>query len=64
MKRYAVFAYSDYYPSGGWGDLFGRYETLEEAKKAIEEDKAPGGPLRQRSDHYDIVDLVTGEYEE
>lgn len=33
MKRYAVFGYEQYYPSGGWNDLVGRYDTVEEARE-------------------------------
>lgn len=32
--RYILFAYDDYYPSGGQGDEHGRYSTIEEAKAA------------------------------
>jgi hypothetical protein len=31
LKRFLVFAGDDYYPSGGWGDFRGSYDTLEEA---------------------------------
>lgn len=35
MKRYIVFAGSDYYPGGGWGDFRGDFDTLEEARALI-----------------------------
>lgn len=31
MKRYLLFMYDQYYPSGGWGDFKGSFDTLEEA---------------------------------
>ena len=31
MKRYMVFAFDTYYPSGGIGDLRGSYATKQEA---------------------------------
>jgi hypothetical protein len=33
ILRYAVFAGYNYYPSGGWDDLYARYDTIEEAKR-------------------------------
>ena len=54
-KRYLVFEYDKYYPRGGFGDLFGSYETIEEAEKAIEDHKEKGG-----SDFYEIYDRLTG----
>lgn len=36
MKRYLVFAFRDYYPSGGMNDLFGHYDIIEDIKKGIE----------------------------
>ena len=29
--KYALFVYDEYYPQGGWNDLFGVYETFEKA---------------------------------
>jgi hypothetical protein len=51
-KRYIVFQYEDYYPSGGWGDLQGSFDTLEEARAFAQEN---------RHDNTDIIDLETGE---
>jgi len=31
MKRFLLFAGSDYYPLGGWNDLAGAYDTAQEA---------------------------------
>jgi len=36
MKRFLIFAFAYYYPSGGWGDFYGDTETLEEAKLAVD----------------------------
>ena len=33
MKRFLRFEGYDYYPSGGWGDFVGDYDTLEEARE-------------------------------
>ncbi len=34
-KRFLLFSYADYYPLGGMEDLFGTYDTAEEAIEAI-----------------------------
>lgn len=56
MKRYAVFAYPQYYPGGGWDDLFGLYES---------KGKARAGAMRVKGmdrDNIQLVDLETGEF--
>jgi hypothetical protein len=40
MKRYAVFKGEFFYPSGGWDDFAGTYETLKEAVRAADEGAA------------------------
>jgi len=52
-KKYLVFSYPDYYPSGGWSDLLCKVDTLEEAYAEI-----------IKTDHYywEIVDAVQQEY--
>lgn len=35
MKRFLLFAGSDYYPSGGWKDFQKDFDTLEEANNYI-----------------------------
>lgn len=57
MKRYAVFVYSDYYPGGGWSDLYGLYETIEEARTAPKSDA-------YFADYIELVDLEEGELED
>jgi len=54
MKRYAVFAFDDYYPVGGWCDHRASFEALEEALEYA------GAQLINR-DRCQIVDLLTGE---
>lgn len=52
MKRFVVFAYDTYYPGGGMSDLFGSFDTIEEASEA------------GRScdfDHFEVVDRDTWE---
>ena len=31
MKRYLLFAFDDYYPTGGWNDFRGSFDTAIEA---------------------------------
>lgn len=54
MKRYLVFAYPAYYPSGGWGDFKAAFDTAEEAITfASNITSASGGK--------EVIDLETGE---
>lgn len=50
MKRYLVFAYDVYYPSGGWNDFQGSFGTLEEAREKAQE-------LKEQNDFVEIIDL-------
>ena len=50
LKRFVVFAGSNYYPGGGWHDYRGNYATLDEAVEAPTSD-----------DWRHIVDLSTGQ---
>ena len=59
VKRYVVFAYSNYYPSGGWTDHVGSFDTLEAARQAAETERT-----ENRHDFTDIIDLLTGEHED
>lgn len=54
LKRYLVFAGWNYYPLGGWDDLHGIYDTLEEAKAAALE-------AEDKGDWAHIVDSETGQ---
>ena len=35
MKRYLLFVYSQYYPTGGWNDFAGDFATVENAKEML-----------------------------
>lgn len=48
MKRFLVFAGSNYYPCGGWSDFVGAYDSLEEARAAAEERKTLGQAYEAR----------------
>ena len=52
MNRFLLFAGDTYYPSGGWRDLEGNFETLEQAEAAAEE---------LDPDWWHIVDMESGE---
>lgn len=39
MKRFLLFAGHYYYPSGGWNDFAGFFDTPEEAQEAAERKK-------------------------
>lgn len=51
MKRFILFAGDDYYPSGGWKDFRGDFNSRDEAR-----DEA----IRLRCDWYHIVDIEQG----
>lgn len=51
MKRYLLFLFDSYYPSGGWNDFASSHDTIVEA---LQED-------RSHWDHYQVVDKETGE---
>jgi hypothetical protein len=54
LKRYILFTYDSYYPSGGLGDMVDKFDTIEEiylflcSKNSV-------------VDNYDILDTHTGE---
>ena len=50
MKKYAAFAYPQYYPSGGWGDFIGFVDSVEEGQALIGKDA-----------YLDYLDLVSTE---
>ena len=54
MKRFLVFAFDQYYPTGGWDDLVDSCHTVEEARVV-------GEGTRKRYDEYQIVDTESGE---
>ena len=52
MKQFLLFAGDQYYPSGGWGDFKGSFDTIAEARAA--ERALPG------HDWWQIIDVKTG----
>lgn len=59
MKRYLLFCYYRYEPSGGWEDLFDSFDTFEEAAaKALQIMVIPHGNYYDR---YQVVDTQTGK---
>lgn len=57
MKNFALFAGANYYPAGGMDDLVGRFDTLQEALAAAQDENpedCTGG-----YDWFQIVDLTT-----
>lgn len=55
MKRYILFRFSNFYPSGGMNDVEGHYDTLEEATDYVNECKEGD----DWGEHYHILDTVT-----
>lgn len=51
MKRYLLFAGQDQYPTGGWGDFKGDFDTIEDAYQSNK------GTI----DWWEIVDSETGQ---
>ena len=52
MKQFLVFAFDQYYPVGGWHDLAGQFDTLDEAREFA---------AASNADWTQIVDLQTGD---
>ena len=75
MKRYLVFAGYNYYPGGGFWDLRGMFDTLNEASKHMkkckqdgrkwgqivdtETEKIMGGDMGDRWEWHDIITEIT-----
>jgi hypothetical protein len=55
MKRYILFRFSNFYPSGGMNDVEGHYDTLEEATDYVNECKEDD----DWAEHYHVLDTVT-----
>jgi hypothetical protein len=36
QNKYVLFGWNNYYPNGGWDDLIGVYDSVDEAKAAFE----------------------------
>lgn len=56
MKRYALFCCNRYYPSGGFDDLEGTYDTVDDARTAAAKWEPGCG-----CGHWNVVDLTTGQ---
>lgn len=44
MKRYALFAWPEFYPGGGYHDFRGSFDTVEEAETALRNYLTPETP--------------------
>ena len=55
MKRYILFRFSNFYPSGGMNDVEGHYDTMEEALDYVNECKEDD----DWGENYHILDTVT-----
>ena len=57
MKRYLLFSHAVYYPSGGWGDFRGDFDTLEAAMQWLTEHTTEGDDGRAINDENgEVVD--------
>lgn len=63
MKRYALFEFDQYYPSGGWSDFVNSFDSVDEAvsfynlprpREGMKYDTYP-------ADNYQVVDLHFGD---
>ncbi len=52
-NRFLVFELIEYYPSGGWSDLFGACDTLEAAKEMADTNHRKN----RGYEWYEVVDL-------
>ena len=58
MRRYVAFAFDVYYPMGGWSDIVGTFDTIEEATEAI---KSKLNCFDKQFDEFQVVDIQTGK---
>lgn len=62
MKRFALFAYDTYYPTGGWNDFVDWFESVEAAVEAVNQEKPPAPRWRSEwPDNKMLIDLLNGE---
>ena len=57
MKKFIVFAFSQYYPSGGMNDVKGSFDYFEYAEALVQKYKDD-----DYYDHYQIFNAVTREW--
>lgn len=62
MKRFLVFAYNQYQPSGGWHDLWGMFDVIADAEIAARSAIRRGAV--RTFDFAHIVDTQTGDITE
>lgn len=53
-KRYLLFTYDTYYPSGGWSDFDGSFDSIDEIVEYLKEQD-------YKCDCKEIIDLETGD---
>lgn len=58
MKRYLLFGGPCYYPSGGWGDFMGSFDTVAEC---ITKAKTPDGVYHSTPEWWHVIDSETGK---
>lgn len=58
LKRFALFSGDVFYPQGGWEDLAGTYDSVEEASAEGERRIEPQNSL---AEWWHVIDLQTGE---
>lgn len=56
MNKYVVFAGEFFYPAGGWEDMVGVFDNIEDARKLVSRNKRE---WRRDNKWYQIVDLKT-----
>jgi len=64
MNRYLLFSGDDYYPSGGWQDFRGDFETIEKAKEHFLVDKDGNRDWMHVVDSTDGRIVFRGSYDE
>lgn len=60
MKRYLLFAFSEYYPNGGMADFKESYDTIEDLKIAIEQIVLNNG--LDRMSNINVFDIKNMKY--
>lgn len=60
MKRFLLFYGSDYYTRGGWWDMQGDHNTVEEAEAQFEKDVIEK-ELTRACTWFHIIDSTTGK---
>ncbi len=56
-KRYLIFTYHTYYPSGGLQDKIESFDTLDEVEKYLKNEKESGDLT---ADYIDVYDRIKG----